>query len=97
MKRFLRLAVAVALIAATGACAHGPKPEPRIETVEVKVAVPVPCKADVDVHDSYSDAAAELITDIYEQAKALLAGREERKADVARLTGAVTGCGGTVQ
>lgn len=97
MKRFLKLAVAFGLIAATGGCAHTPPPEPQIKTVEVKVAVPVPCKATVDTHKTYSDAAAEFTADIYEQAKALLAGRAEREADNERLKGAVTGCGGKVQ
>jgi hypothetical protein len=80
-----------------GACARGTTPEPKIETVEVKVPVPVPCKANVDVHESYSDAAAEAATDIFEKVRLLLVGREERMADVERLKGAVTGCGGTVQ
>jgi hypothetical protein len=79
------------------ACAHGPRPEPAVQTVEVKVPVPVPCKATVDVRESYSDAAAEFMTDIYDQAKALLQGRDERRADAKRLEGAVTGCGGTVK
>jgi hypothetical protein len=97
VKRFLKLAVVIGLIATLGACAHGPKPEPEVRTVEVKVAVPVPCKATVTVRKSYSDAAAEFETDIFEQAKQLLTGRAERMADAERLKGAVTGCGGKVQ
>lgn len=89
--------IIVAAAFALSACAHGPKPEPVIQTVEVKVPVPVPCKADVDVHDSYADAAADAVTDIFEQVRLLLKGREERNADVERLKGAVTGCGGTVK
>lgn len=97
MRFLLKIGVAIGLVATVGACAHGPKPEPRVETVEVKVPVPVPCKATVEVHQSYSDAAAETVTDIFEQVRLLLKGREERSADVERLKGAVTGCGGTVK
>jgi hypothetical protein len=98
VKRFLvKPGVVIGLIATLGACASGPKPEPQIQTIEVKVPVPVPCKADVDVHDSYSDVAAATATDIFEQVRLLLKGREERDADVERLKGAVTGCGGTVR
>lgn len=89
--------IVAAAALALASCAHTPPPEPRLETVEVKVPVPVPCKADVQVHQTYSDAAAEFMNDIYDQAKALLAGRDERKADAERLKGAVTGCGGTVK
>jgi hypothetical protein len=93
----LKLGAAIGLIATAGACAHGPKPEPAVQTVEVKVPVPVPCKAEVDVHDSYSDGLAEFTSDIWEQAVDLLTGRDERAADIERLKGAVTGCGGTVK
>lgn len=99
MKRYIpiRLAALALVIDALGGCAHAPPPEPRIETVQVKVQVPVPCKAIVQVRQTYSDGAAETLPDIYDQVKALLTGRAERKADVERLKGAVTGCGGTVQ
>lgn len=92
MKRF-----AIVLALALSACAGGPPPEPEIRTVEVKVPVPVPCKSTVNVRESYSDAGAELTTDIYEQAAALLQGRKERMADAERLKGGIVGCGGTVQ
>lgn len=87
------------ILAALGlaACAGGPPPEPEIKIVEVKVPVPVPCKADVDVADTYSDAAAEFVADIYEQARLLLLGRAERQRDQAKTAGAVVGCGGTVK
>lgn len=78
-------------------CSSAPKLEPRVQIVEVKVPVPVPCKAEVDVRESYSDAAAEFAADIYEQVKALLAGREERMADAERMRGAIVGCGGAVK
>jgi hypothetical protein len=72
------------------------RPEPEIKVVETKVPVSVPCKAEVEVRKSYSDAAAEFITDIYQQAAALLQGRKERMADQKRLEGGVVSCGGTV-
>lgn len=97
MKAFLKLAIAAALIAATGACGGGARPEPEIRTVEVKVPVPVPCKATVDVRETYADEAAASLTDIYEQVRALLTGRAERAADAERLKGAVVGCGGVVK
>lgn len=93
MKRIVTIA-ALTLLAG---CGSTPPPEPQIKTVEVKVPVPVPCHATVDVRETYSDAAAEFITDIYAQAKALLVGRAERIEDAAKLAGAVTGCGGTVK
>lgn len=98
MSRFLlKFAVAIGLVATVSACANTPPPEPSIKTIEVKVPVPVPCHADVDVHDSYADSAAAGIADIFEQVRLLLKGREERNADIDRLKGAVTGCGGTVK
>lgn len=96
MKRIAMTAAVALLGEGLGGCAHGPKPEPAIKTVEVKVPVPVPCKSDVIVHQSYSDAAAELLTDIRDQAAALLQGRKERMADAERLKGGVVGCGGSV-
>lgn len=92
MKRFMILSAGLAL----AACA-GRTPEPEIKIVEVKVPVPVPCKAEVDVRESYADQAADTVTDIFEQVRLLLQGREERKADAERLTGAVVGCGGSVK
>lgn len=97
MKRIMILAAVALAAEGLGGCAHAPAPEPEIKIVETKVPVPVQCKAQVDVADSYSDAAAEFISDIYEQARLLLKGREERAADQAKLTGAVVGCGGTVK
>lgn len=93
LRKFANIA-ALALVALASACAHAPEPEVR--TVTVKVPVPVTCKAEVDVHDAYADAAA-VAGDIYEQAIALLTGRAERDADIARLKGAVIGCGGVVK
>jgi hypothetical protein len=95
VNRRLRLA-AFALLLGLSACTHTPPPEPQIKVVETKVPVQVPCHVTVEVHKNYSDAAAELITDIYEQAKALLQGRKERMADQKRLEGGVVSCGGTV-
>lgn len=85
------------LLALLTACAHGPAPEPKLEPVMVKVAVPVPCKAEVTVHESYTDALAEFTGDIWQQTVDLLTGRDERDADIERLKGAITGCGGTVK
>lgn len=95
MKRFVRLA-AFALLLGLAACAHTPPPEPEIKVVETKVPVPMPCKADVAIHQTYTDAAAEFVADIYQQAAALLQGRKERMADQKRLEGGVVSCGGTV-
>lgn len=97
MRCILKLAVAAGLIATLGACARTPPPEPKIETVTVKEAVPVPCKAEVAIHDSYTDALAEFTDDIWQQTVDILTGRNERDADIERLKGAVTGCGGTVK
>lgn len=94
MKRVVILAWALAL---SGCLGLGKHPEPEIRIVETKVPVPVPCKATVDVRETYSDAMAETATDIFEQVRLLLIGREERKEDAAKLKGAITGCGGTVQ
>lgn len=92
-----RSALIIAAMLALSACAGKDRPEPEIRIQEVKVPVPVPCKAEVDTNDSYADAAADAVTDIFEQVRLLLKGREERNADVARLKGAVIGCGGKVQ
>jgi hypothetical protein len=90
---------ALIAIAALGlaACAHTPRPEPKVETVEVKVPVPVPCKANVGPAPSYADDALDLAGSIYDQVKALLVGREQRKAREKVLEGAVVGCGGSVK
>src|SRR5205085_1157541 len=96
VKRILNLAAIALLAEGIGGCAHTPPPEPAIRTVTVKEAVPVPCHADVTVKQSYSDEAAEFLTDIRDQVAALLQGRKERQADATRLTGGVVGCGGTV-
>jgi hypothetical protein len=90
--------IAVALLVeGLGGCAHGPRPEPKVETVEVKVPVPVPCKVDVGPAPSYADDALDLTSGIYDQVKALLTGREQRKAREKVLTGAVEGCGGSAK
>lgn len=98
MNRFVKLAAVALLVEGIGGCTRTPPPEPiiQIKTVETKVPVPVPCKSEVTVHKSYSDAAAEFLTDIREQVNALLQGRKERMADTERLKGGVVGCGGTV-
>lgn len=96
MKRFVMAALAIAALEGLGGCAHTQQ-EPEIQIREVKIPVPVACKATVDTNDSYADAAAATVADIFEQVRLLLVGREQRNADIARLRGAVTGCGGTVQ
>jgi len=96
-KRLYLFAIWLMGLAALAGCGDRPRPEPAIRTVEVKVPVPVLCKAEVDVRETYSDAAAEGLKDIYDQVVALLIGREERNEDLAKVKAGITGCGGTVR
>lgn len=66
----------------------------RIVYRDVRVPVPVPCSASVGDDPQYADApsAIQSVSDVYELAKLLLAGRAQRDARIVELKGAVAGC-----
>lgn len=77
---------------ALGAC--GTTAEPRVQTVRVEVPVAVPCAKDPGADPAFSDTREALAAarDIFEQARLLLAGRDQRDARLAELNAAVKGC-----
>lgn len=93
-----RGAVAALLATTLAACAHVPTsdPEPVIITKEVKVPVPVPCAAlgKLASEPAYVDSgeALQAATDIFQQAKLLLAGRIQRIQRLAEYVEARKAC-----
>lgn len=90
--------LALVLILALSACAHGPaeRPEPEIRTVEVKVPVVQPCPA-LEVlgpSPAYPDSDAALATapSLFERVKLLLAGRVLRQQREVTITAALEAC-----
>ena len=73
----------------TWGCAEG---QDRI--VEVKIPVPVPCAVATSERPAYADnpAAVRAAQDIFDRAKLLLAGREQRDQYIRELEAAVFGC-----
>jgi len=91
----MRRAVVLAVLV-LGACGHAPeKPvEPLVTVQTVNVPVAVPCRPDVGPAPSYADTpeAIQAAVDIYELAKLLLAGREQREGRLKVQGAAIEGC-----
>lgn len=87
-----RAASATALCLMLAACATPKPPEPIVRVQEVRVPVRVPCKPPVPPVPSYADEAVSLDAGIFDLVRALLVSREQRKAEVAELRGAIAKC-----
>lgn len=92
MIRALPIIAAIILISvAFCGCATTPGP---IQTQTVNVPVPVHCKPNLSPTPTFPDTsdALKAATDIFEQTKLLLAGRDLRSARIVELEAAVRGC-----
>lgn len=85
----MRLLFLVLLVAG---CSSPPKPEPITRPVIVEVPVSIPCRVAIPPEPDYATGSLPLGSDIFEQVRALLIEREQRRGVQAEQKKALEAC-----